>query len=384
MPGASFVRVGGTGESGSCRILYVVGQLHTGGLERQLYYLLRFIDRDRYKPVVVVGNCREGDVHVPPIRALGVPLYSISNTSSRMSKLTALRRLVRELRPEVVHSYSFHTNVAASWAALGTPAVAVGSVRSDFNWAKKGSGALLGRLSAKWPAYQVCNTYAAAASARSSRSFFAPAQCDVVSNALDLERFQGSAVRTEGPARIVGLGYLLPVKRWDRLLRAAQVLKRRHLDYEIDIVGGGPLRRELEQHAQRLDILDRVRFVEHTDDVAGVLAGSSFVVLTSETEGCPNAVMEAMACSRPVVATDVGDVPRLVDDGTTGFLVRSGDESMLVERMTQLIGDRQLCCRMGEAARRKAEREFGLERLVSETLAAYRRAGWNENGVAHH
>src|SRR5262245_33881357 len=135
----SFVITGGAAEPTDCRILYVVGQLDTGGLERQLYYLLQSLDRDRYKTVVAVGTCREGDVHVAPIRALGVPLYSIRNTSSRLSKLLGLRRLVAQLRPEVVHSYSFHTNVAASWAVFGTPAVAVGSVRSDFKWAKEGS-----------------------------------------------------------------------------------------------------------------------------------------------------------------------------------------------------------------------------------------------------
>jgi glycosyltransferase involved in cell wall biosynthesis len=361
-----------------CRLLYVVGQLHTGGLERQLYYLLRSMDRVRYSPAVAVWHYDEGAVHLPLIRALGVPLYSISNDSSRVSKVRAFRRLVRQLQPEVVHSCDFHTNVAASWAVLGTRAVAVGSIRSGFEWAKRETGPLLGRLSARWPSYQICNSYSAAASARTSQSFFVPRRCDVVSNGVDLEAFGRCPAVKATPARIVGLGYLLPVKRWDRLLRAARELTRRGLDHKIEIFGGGPLRHVLERQAQELEVSDRVRLLDHTDDVRKVLADSSFLVHTSESEGCPNAVMEAMACGRAVVATDVGDIPSLVEDGTTGFVVRSGDQSMLVERMARLISDGKLCGRMGEAARQKAEREFGLNRVVQQTLTAYRRAGWKE------
>ena len=84
-----------------------------------------------------------------------------------------------------------------------------------------------------------------------------------------------------------------------------------------------------------------------------------FTVLTSANEGCPNAVMETMACGRAVVATDVGRA----DAGharRTGFLVPSGDEPALVDAIARLITDRELCRRMGEAARAKAEREFSL------------------------
>jgi glycosyltransferase involved in cell wall biosynthesis len=99
-------------------------------------------------------------------------------------------------------------------------------------------------------------------------------------------------------------------------------------------------------------------------------------VHTSDSEGCPNVVMEAMACGRAVVATDAGDVPTLVEDGKTGFVVPRGDEATLLARLVTLMTDHDLCRRMGEAGRAKAEQQFGLDRLVSETLAAYRAMGW--------
>src|SRR4051812_24024480 len=144
-----------------CRILFLAGGLHKGGLERQLYYLIRTIDRVRYRPAVAVWSYRDTDVHVPLIRALGVPIFSLSEgSSSRIGKLRAFCRLVRELDPDVIHSYSSYTNFAASCGALGTRAVAVGSVRNSFEWEKKGGGPLIGRLSARWPAHQIFNSFA--------------------------------------------------------------------------------------------------------------------------------------------------------------------------------------------------------------------------------
>ena len=362
-----------------CRILYLVGELHRGGLERQLYYLIRSIDRERYRPAVAVWNYADTDAHVGRIGALGVPIYGISG-SSRLTKLMAFRRLVRELGPELIHSYSFHTNFAASWAVIGTRCVAVGSIRSDFDWAKEGSGPLLGRLSGRWPPFHVSNSFSAARTARRSLTPFAPARCEVVTNAVDLDHFQGTPVVPHGPTVIVGIGYFLPVKRWDRLVQAAKLLKDGGTKCRIRIFGGGPLRVVLQEQIKQLGVDDCVELHQHTDDVRRALQESTFVVLTSEREGCPNAIMEAMACGRAVVATDVGDIGRLVEDGKTGFIVPSDDLSALTDRIRHLVSDRGLCAAMGDAARREAEARFGLQRFGDETLGAYRKAGWHDDG----
>jgi len=159
-------------------------------------------------------------------------------------------------------------------------------------------------------------------------------------------------------------------------LRAASNLKKKGLDFLVVIAGEGPLRESLEHQARSLGLTDRFKFIGHTDDIPALLADARFLAHTSEIEGCPNVVMEAMACGRAVVAMDAGDIPSLVEEGRTGFVVHRGDESTLIERMVTLVIDRNLCRCMGEASRAKAEREFGLDHLVSETLAAYRAAGW--------
>jgi glycosyltransferase involved in cell wall biosynthesis len=364
----------------NCRLLYVVGQLGPGGLERQLCYLLQAIDRARYKPAVAVWSYDEEDMHVPWIQALSVPLYPFSPTLSPTTKLRTFRRLVKALKPEVIHSYNFYTNFAAYWGALGTPAVAFGSIRNDFTLEKKRSGWWLGRLSARWPSEQISNSYSAAETVHQSRSPFVPKRLYVVRNGLDLKRFHNFPLATAGPTHILGVGSLLrPVKRWDRLVVAALELKRQGFEYFIRIAGDGPLRGPLEQQAQDLGVSDRVEFIGHTDNIPGLLADATFLVHVSDGEGCPNVVMEAMACGRAVVATDAGDVPNLVEDAKTGFVVRRGDAATLVARMATLISDRDLCRRMGEAGRAKAEREFELDRLVEETLSTYRAAGWRDS-----
>ena len=361
-----------------CRLLYLIGELHTGGAERQLYYLLRAMDRDRYKPAVAVWNYCEGDVHVQEVRGLGAPLYPFSRDSSSIVKLQAFRRLVRLLQPELVHSYSFYTNFAVDWAVRGTRSLAVGSIRSDFPWAIKQCGPVVGRLSARWPVTQICNSASAAESARSAKSIFAPALPLVVGNAIDLQRFRYHSVPISQQAQIVGIGYLLPVKRWERLLAAVQTLKARGWDFNVQIAGDGPLRSRLEKLAGDLGVSDRVQFLGHVDDVPSLLSRATFVVHTAEAEGCPNSVMEAMACGRAVVATEAGDVPVLIEHGKTGLVVPRDSQDTLVAYMEKLLLDPGLCQSMGLAARQAAEQKFGLDRLVADTFEAYRSVGWRD------
>jgi glycosyltransferase involved in cell wall biosynthesis len=177
------------------------------------------------------------------------------------------------------------------------------------------------------------------------------------------------------------MGSLLPVKRWDRLLRAIKETKSKAGEVRLRIAGDGPLRPVLEKLAGNLGILRDVDFLGPIHDVPGFLRGAKFLVHTSESEGCPNVVMEAMACGLPVVAMNAGDIPYLLDGERTGFVVAQDDVVALVDRIRQLLSDESLCGRMGVEARRRAEQEFGLNRLVSETLAAYKAGGWKDASV---
>jgi glycosyltransferase involved in cell wall biosynthesis len=328
---------------------------------------------------VVVWNFSDNQRYAAPIRALGIPIHGFSAGLSTSNKLWHLRRLVLELTPKVLHSYSFYLNLAAQCAAYGTRTIPIGSVRSDFVSDRKDSGVLIGHLSARWPRHQVCNSMTAMALAGQTSDPFTPERLSVVRNGVDFKEIRWSPVSVGNRASLLGIGSLVSVKRWDRLVAAAAELKKRKLDFVLRIVGDGPLRSALEAQARDLGLDDRVEFIGQSDDIPRLLAESTFLAHTSDAEGCPNVIMEAMASGRPVVATDVGDASFLVEDGKTGFVVRRENIEKLVDCIALLIRDRDLCQRMGEAGRAKGLREFGLDRLVCETLAAYEAAGWRSS-----
>lgn len=362
-----------------CRLLYVVGQLNLGGLERQLYYLLANLNHARYCPGVVVWNLNHNDKYYKDIKALKIPLYGFPPEWSRLSKLKALRALTRQLKPEVIHSYGFYTNFAAAYAAWATRSLAIGSRRSEYNPHKRRRGGLNRLLNAKWPAFHIVNSTPSADAGNCVLSLFTSRHVFTVRNALDLNMFKCVSEPSKKRAYVAAIGSLTLVKRWDRLIRVARDLKSvLGENMRIQIAGDGPLRSTLDKLADDLGVSRIVEFRGAVHDIPAFLTGAKFLVHTSQSEGCPNVVMEAMACGLPVVAMETGEIPYLVEDGKTGFVVPQDDETMLVERVALLLGDDGLCLSMGAAAREKAKREFTLERLVSETLAAYRIAGWRD------
>lgn len=359
-----------------CRLLYLVGQLGLGGLERQLFYLIESMDRSRYKPVVAVWGNSPNDHYVPLIGALDVPIVTLGTQPTRFTKLQALRSLVSDLRPEVIHSYSFYTNFAAWWAARITGAIAIGSVRNNFIRDRRATGKVFGKLCGRWPTAQIFNSATAEENARKLRTFFKPHRIYVVKNGVDLDHFSPRSHPEQG--YLLAVGNLYHRKRWDRLVRAVALVTAKGQDPKVVHAGSGPLREELVLLANKLGVERLFKFLGARHDVRELLADAAFLVHTADDEGCPNVIMEAMACGRAVVATDAGDTSYLIDNGKTGFVVSRNDEAALSNQMTTLISDRDLCRQMGDAGRIRAEQAFGIDRLRSETFAVYRAEGWED------
>jgi glycosyltransferase involved in cell wall biosynthesis len=129
-------------------------------------------------------------------------------------------------------------------------------------------------------------------------------------------------------------------------------------------VGDGPKRGEIESFAAEQGLTGAVIFAGIRHDVPRLLGAMDLFALPSLSEGLPLAVLEAMASRLPVVATNVGAMPQLVEEGLTGFLVEPKDDRALAERLARFRSDPGLARRIGEAARRKVEREYSLDSML--------------------
>lgn len=174
---------------------------------------------------------------------------------------------------------------------------------------------------------------------------------------------------------ITQVSWLIPEKGVADLLDAASLVLSAHPNTHFAIVGDGPWKDAFQKQAARLGISDSVTFTGMIEDPVGegVYAASDVVCLASRwQEACPYVVTEAMAFSKPVVATRVGGVPELVDDGKTGLLAPAGDAASLSDRMIRLLEDPQLRMEMGRAGRKAAEEKFGLRDAVARIVSLYK------------
>lgn len=174
---------------------------------------------------------------------------------------------------------------------------------------------------------------------------------------------------SRSPAKLIMIARFEPQKDQATLLRALGGL--RHHQWELDLVGDGPLRQEMEALASSLGIRERVHFLGQRRDVDRLLAEAHISVLASNWEGFPLSILEAMRAGLPIVASNVGGVAEAVENNETGYVVPRGDVESLRARAADLLDSPALRSRLGAAGRWRYEEHFTLGRLVAKTLAVY-------------
>jgi len=155
------------------------------------------------------------------------------------------------------------------------------------------------------------------------------------------------------------------------LLRAASCVLKEIPETLFAFAGTGPLAETCQAEAARLGIAERVRWLGWLDDTRPLLARMDVMALTSRWEGMPNVLLEAMACRKPVVATEVGGCPEIVVHGKTGFLVPWNDPEAFAERLIRLLSSPQLRTDFGMAARTRVEQKFSIQSMVEANEKLY-------------
>jgi glycosyltransferase involved in cell wall biosynthesis len=203
------------------------------------------------------------------------------------------------------------------------------------------------------------------------------AEIEVIPNAIDLSVFIPGPLREEeGAVRLLFVGRLIAFKNIETLLEAVALLDKMGAGpFELELVGEGEKRSELERLVAELGISRLIRFsgwVKHPAIVKHYQRADIFVTPTM-WEGMPNTVLEAMACGLPIVATDTSGCRELVRNGVNGYLVPVKDARALADALARLIENRYERRRMGKESRKFAEREFTWEQIAQGYVEVYRR-----------
>jgi len=210
----------------------------------------------------------------------------------------------------------------------------------------------------------------------------APARkIEVVPLGLELDQFRSSSsargeLRRElgvgAEERLVGMvGRMVPIKGHSYFLEAAREVLPAYPKARFVLVGDGNLRADLEAECRRLGIDRSVVFLGWRRDLARIYADLDIVALSSLNEGTPVSLIEAMAAGRATVATDVGGVPDVVEDGVTGLLVPAKQPKALAEAILRLLGDDALRASLGERAMASVYPKYDVSRLIEDTKNLY-------------
>jgi glycosyltransferase involved in cell wall biosynthesis len=175
-------------------------------------------------------------------------------------------------------------------------------------------------------------------------------------------------------APVVGnVAALVPHKGQRHLIDAAQMVVREMPDVRFVILGEGELRGQLERLVREYQLEKHVLLPGFRADVLGCMKGFDLFAMSSVTEGLGTSLLDAMACSKAIVATRAGGVPEVVDEGRTGFLVAPRDHRAMADAIVRLLTEEPLRRRMGEAGFARVRERFTVEQMVAETAAIYAR-----------
>jgi glycosyltransferase involved in cell wall biosynthesis len=372
------------------RIAYLPANLRPGGAERQMLSLAERLPRDRFAVDFLVLS--GAGVYDERALAAGARIRSVGETPDpgssaaskfigRASKIFRYAALGRSGHYDVIDAWLYPADVLAAVMRplTGTPVIISGRRNVDpqeaFGPAERPVGALVRRLTD----VVVANSAAAAANAV-ARDRVSSAKVRIIRNGVLIPPLVGTVERAlrrtavgAGDADIVigCVANFLPVKRHDLLIEAFGSIAATRPALRLVLVGDGPLRPAIERQVRDLGLVGRVRLLGNELNPEAFYPAFDIAVQASSREGLPNALLEAGAAGRALVATAAGGSAEIVIDGQTGLLVPTDSAPDLAIALARLVGDPELRARLALAARQHVETAFGMDRFVAEFGALY-------------
>jgi len=365
------------------RVLYVINDLARAGAETQLVELVRRLDSSAFEPLIVLLKSRND--FAEELTAAGVPVAALGRRGWwDVGVVWRLAREVQRFRPHVVHSWLFLANLVSALAVRrGSGRHLIVSQRCSYEATAGPGWRWVARWSHRRAECVIVNSRAALeeeAAAGHPRSCLvyipngvgAPAPSPTSRSALGLPA---------GPL-VVCVGQLERIKGHHVLVEAWPAVGAAVPGAQLVLVGAGPQRDALDERARNLGVSGTIVFAGFRARAMPLIASADVFVQPSLTEGMPNAVLEAMAASRPVVASLVGGIPELIVDGESGILVPPADPHALATAVARLLVDRALAVHLATAATKRARELFSFDRVLAETEALYRSLTARAGGLA--
>ena len=381
------------------RIVHVIARLNVGGAALHVLQLAHEQAQRGHDVVVVAGTLAAGEESMEYVADdLGVELHRLPVLQRELSPradsaaILALRRIIRERRPNVLHTHTAKAGATGRLAALISGRARPRAIVHTYH-----GHVLSGYFSRRWErffrliertlAYTSGTLVAVSEEVRDDLVRFGVARADrfaVVPYGFDLPAWNDTDTESRRDLRgeigagdgtfVVGwAGRLTAIKRPLDLIRTLRALLDSDVDALLVLVGDGEDRPDVEALAAELDVADRCRLVGFQKSIRPWYASFDALLLTSANEGTPVVAIEALAAARPVVATRAGGTGTVVRNGESGYLEAIGDTQALADRLAALARDPALRERMGEAGAEDVRARFAVGRMADEVEAIYDR-----------
>ncbi|MDD5455383.1 MAG: glycosyltransferase [Candidatus Ratteibacteria bacterium] len=356
-------------------VLRVVSNLGTGGVQKRLVSLIPYINREKFN--ISVCSFKDGPLKKTLIQA-GYKVFIVR----RIFKFDpiCIIRLIKIIKAEkihIIHTHAHKPNTTARIAAiLAKVPIIIANEHNVDQW-KSYFQKSIDRFLAK-------RTDKIIAVSNAVRQFYQsigipPEKFRLIYNGVELNKFGNKNIRKtkrkelgiDDQTCVIGtVGRIHPQKGHELLVKITEELLLEHKALLFLIIGKGYLEKKLTRKIKTLNLSEHFLFLGEREDIPELLSCMDIFALPSLREGFPNAIMEAMASSLPVVATDVGGIREIMIDNETGFIIPPADSRQLYEKLLKLIHDKDLRGKMGNAGHERVK-QFSIEKMAKETEELY-------------